>query len=255
MFCGHTVRLRLSLFGAILFFIAACQSHETKQSTEPHRTTLEEFHTLDWQRQVETVEKMTLNSLDNIELSILSAAVSDDDSAVVVAALEAILRLDREDFLDRVLPLLSSTDPFIRWCALRVVEKFGRDDSLIPKIAALTADREWMVREVAYRTLRNFKSERKTRTYFYPVLLRLSEKNPQVVAEIYRTLIWYDDDSAWPYLMKRSYHCKSVSELVLVMRELARLKTRDAQVRIKTLARSQSVLIREEARRLLDQYF
>jgi hypothetical protein len=122
-------------------------------------------------------------------------------------------------------------------------------------VVGLTRDREWLVREAAYRTMRKFSDERSDKKYFYAVLTRLNEQNPQVVAEIYRTLVWYDDESAWPYLMKRSYHCKSASELLLVMRELARTKTRDAQVRLKTLTRSQSVIIRQEATDLLKEYF
>jgi hypothetical protein len=39
------------------------------------------------------------------------------------------------------------------------------------------------------------------------------------------------------------------------MRELARTKTREAQVRLKTLTRSQSVIVRQEANDLLKEYF
>ncbi len=243
------------LFSVLMLF-AACRSAPTNSGNPaPQKLTVEEFNMLDWQRQVEYLEAITRANRVREDDRILGSALVDDDSAVIVAALESIWRLERDDHLAKAVELTENTDPIIRWRALLVVEKVGSDDELIPAVARLTADREWMVREAAYRTLRNYKKERKEKTYFYSVLFKLNEKNPQVVAEIYRTLVWYDDESAWPYLIKRSYHCKSASELILVMRELARTKTRDAQVRLKTLTRSQSVIVRTEASELLREYF
>lgn len=245
------------LFALLPVFAATlCKSPQRRTETPGRaKVTLDEFNNLDWQRQVEALENMTSSNRTKEDDRIIASALVDDDGAVIVAALETTLDLEREEHLPKAVELLDHPDPIIRWRALLVVEKMGSDDSLTPKVAKLTTDKEWMVREAAYRTLRNFKKERKDKTYFYPVLFRLNEKNPQVVAEIYRTLVWYDDESAWPYLMKRSYHCKSASELILVMRELARTKTREAQVRLKTLTRSQSVIVRQEAAQLLREYF
>lgn len=217
--------------------------------------TVEEFNLLDWQRQVEYLEKMSQRKVRGEDARILVAALSDDDSAVIIKALELIYTLALKDYLPQATELLHSDNPMVRWRALLVIEKLNSSDELLPQVAKLTSDREWLVREAAYRTLRTFSSERKKRAFFYTVLFRLNEKNPAVVAEIYRTLVWYDDESAWPYMIKRSYHCKSVSELILVMRELARTKTREAQVRLKTLMRSQSALVRQEAAALLRDYF
>lgn len=223
------------------------------KNEQAKQITLAEFNELDWQRQVESLEGITSASKEND--SIIGASLSDDDDAVVIAGLECVLRLERDEFLPVATELLKSPDPIIRWRALLIVEKLSSDPGTLPKIARLTNDKEWLVREAAYRTMRKFKDERKEKKFFYPVIFHLSEKNPQVVAEIYRTLVWYDDDSAWPYLIKRSYHCKSAAELILVMRELARTKTREAQVRLKTLTRSQSVIVRQEAALLLREYF
>lgn len=217
------------------------------------KITLAEFNELDWQRQVETLEGMTGSSKEND--GIIAASLSDDDDAVVIAGLECVLRLERDEFLPKATELLKSPDPIIRWRALLIVEKMSSDIEMLPRIAKLTNDKEWLVREAAYRALRKFKEEKKEKKYFYPVIFHLSEKNPQVVAEIYRTLVWYDDESAWPYVIKRSYHCKSAAELILVMRELARTRTREAQVRLKTLTRSQSVIVRQEAALLLREYY
>ena len=219
------------------------------------KLTVEEFNALDWQRQVEALEAITSSNRVREDDRIIASALIDDDSAVIVAALETTWRLERDDNLPKIIELLDSTDPIIRWRALLVIEKIGSDAEALEQVARMLNDKEWMVREAAYRTLRTYKKERKEKIYFYTVLFKLNEKNPQVVAEIYRTLVWYDDDSAWPYLIKRSYHCKSASELILVMRELARTKTREAQVRLKTLTRSQSVIVRTEATTLLSDYF
>lgn len=246
-------------FTAVSAFMALCVLGQCKSApttnNEPPKLTVEEFNMLDWQRQVEALEAITRSNHVREDDKILASALVDDDSAVIVAALESVWRLERDEHLPKAAELTESPDPVIRWRALLVVEKLGSDEEYMPLVARLMADREWLVREAAYRAIRIYKKERKEKTYFYAVLFKLNEKNPQVVAEIYRTLVWYDDESAWPYLIKRSYHCKSASELILVMRELARTKTRDAQVRLKTLTRSQAVIVRTEATNLLYEYY
>lgn len=233
----------------------ACRSAPATKDEQKRRLTVEEFVKLDWQRQVEYLEQISSRGLAGEDDRIVARALSDDDSAVIVKVLEVAYTLSLKEYLPRAEELLQSNDAFIRWRALLLIEKLNSNEALLPQVARLTGDKEWLVREAAYRTLRTFSSERKRKTYFYTVLFRLNEKNPSVIAEIYRTLVWYDDDSAWPYMIKRSYHCKSVSELILVMRELARTKTREAQLRLKTLTRSQSTLVRQEASTLLQEYF
>lgn len=244
------------LCALLLSFASSCKSADTLVGGGvPPKLTLEEFMLCDWQRQVEYLESVAQHGRSKDDDKILAAALTDDDAAVIIASMQVILTLERDEHLPRVIALLNSEDSMIRWYALLIVEKLSNDPKLLPEVARLTTDKEWLVREAAYRTLRNFKAERKAKTYFYSVLLNLKERNPQVVVEIYRTLVWYDDESAWPYVIKRSYHCKSASELILVMRELARTKTREAQVRLKTLTRSQSVIVRQEANELLREYF
>lgn len=248
------IGVHLFLILIFLFFCGGCTSSQTKDGVA-QRVTLEEFNKFNWQKQVETIEKMNVSFFTDEDKRILDSALVDDDSAVIVASLEAVWRLKDGDFLAQAVTLLSNRDPIIRWRALLVVEKLGFDDAYRDLVAKALNDKEWMVRETAYRALRNFKKERKEKKYFYSVLFKLNEQNPQVVAEIYRTLVWYEDGVAYPYMIKRSYHCKSVSELILVMRELARTQTRDAQVRLKTLTRSQSAMVRTEADKLLDEYY
>jgi len=238
-----------------LSLVPACKSVPLSEGGPPPKLTLAQFTLLDWQRQVEYLESIGRFGRSGEDDKIIGAALSDDDSAVVAADLQLILKLERDEHLPAVLPLLKHDDAMIRWNALLVVEKMSSDARLITEVARLMNDKEWLVREAAYRTLRKYSSERKAKTYFYTVLLNLKERNSSVVAEIYRTLVWYDDEAAWPYVIKRSYHCKSASELILVMRELARTKTREAQVRLKTLTRSQSVIVRQEANELLNEYF
>ncbi len=248
-------RFACLVFALLLLTCVACKSASRTESTEQAKLNSEDFFELDWQRQVEYLESITNSNLVRGDKEIVSAALSDDDSAVVIAALETILRLELDDYLPTAIEFLTSEDPITRWRALLIVESMSSDVSVLPSVIKLSTDKEWLVREAAYRTVRKFKAERGNKAYFYTVLFHLNEKNPQVVAEIYRTLVWYDDETAWPYMMKRSYHCKSASELILVMRELARTKTRDAQVRLKTLTRSQSVIVRQEANELLRKYF
>lgn len=249
-------KLPAYVFAVLLVAIGvSCKSSTLAGTAEPTKVTADEFFELDWQRQVEYLESLTSGNRTRGDKEIITAALSDDDSAVVIAALETILRLELDEFLPSAVEFLTSEDPITRWRALLIVEKLNSDAAVLPAVIKLTSDKEWLVREAAYRTVRKFKAERSNKAYFYSVLFHVNEKNPQVVAEIYRTLVWYDDETAWPYMMKRSYHCKSASELILVMRELARTKTRDAQVRLKTLTRSQSVIVRQEAHELLRNYF
>jgi HEAT repeat protein len=245
--------LCLLVFG--VFLAPACRSVPGPNDAQNRRLTLEEFILLDWQRQVEYLEQIANRGTRGDDDRIITHSLADEDSAVIVKALEICHTLSLKEHLPRAEELLQNNDAIIRWRALLLIEKLNGDEAVLPQVARLTADKEWLVRETAYRVLRTFSSERKKRTYFYTVLFRLNEKNPSVVAEIYRTLVWYDDESAWPYMIKRSYHCKSASELILVMRELARTKTREAQVRLKTLTRSQSVIVRQEANDLLREYF
>lgn len=245
----------LLAFAAGTGLLTSCKSVPQVAGGPPPKMTLEQFRLQDWQRQVDYLESIMKIGRRGDDDQIIAAALSDDDSGVVVASLQAILKLERDEHLPAVLLLLKSEDAMIRWHALLIVEKITNDPKLITEVARLTGDKEWLVREAAYRTLRKYSGERKAKTYFYSVLLNLKERNPTVVAEIYRTLVWYDDEAAWPYVIKRSYHCKSASELILVMRELARTKTREAQVRLKTLTRSQSVIVRQEANELLKEYF
>ncbi len=245
-----------SLCLVVFCAMPACKSGQALvNGGPPPKLTLEEFMVLDWQRQVEYLESVATNGRSKDDDKILAAALTDDDAAVIVASMQVILKLEREEHLTRIIELLRNDDAMIRWHALLIVEKISNQPKLLSEVARLTTDKEWLVREAAYRTIRKFNAERKAKTYFYSVLLNLKERNPLVVAEIYRTLVWYDDESAWPYLIKRSYHCKSASELILVMRELARTKTREVQVRLKTLTRSQSVIVRQEANGLLREYF
>ena len=243
---------------AIFFLlnILHCRSRDARlENPEQPKLSTEDFFELDWQRQVEYLETISGSNSTRGDKEIIAAALSDDDSAVVIAALETIHRLELDEYLPKAIEFLTSEDPITRWRALLIVESMNSDAALLPAVIKLTSDKEWLVRETAYRAVRTFKAERKNKAYFYSILFHLNEKNPQVVAEIYRTLVWYDDESAWPYMMKRSYHCKSAAELILVMRELARTKTREAQVRLKTLTRSQSVIVRQEANDLLRKYF
>lgn len=251
------MKIRAAIVFCLLtqFLTTSCKTPQHPDAAEPEKISLDTFNTLDWQRQAEYLETITRKNRVREDNEIIAAAITDDDSAVIVVALDTILRLELDDFLPQAIGLLNSEDVITRWKALLVVESLNSDDAVLPSVVKLTGDKEWLVREAAYRTLRRFKAERKAKNYFYTVLFHLNEKNPQVVAEIYRTLVWYDDETAWPYMMKRSYHCKSASELILVMRELARTKTREAQVRLKTLTRSQSVIVRQEANELLREYF
>ncbi|MBV6492485.1 MAG: hypothetical protein LDLANPLL_00479 [Turneriella sp.] len=243
----------LALFTAMNAF--GCKSTQTNEDEKFHKITLEEYNSFDWQRQVETIENIAKGNSTSEDEKIIASGLADDDTAVIVSALIATNQLGLDEFLPQARHFLKYPDPIIRWRALLVIEKLGTDDSFRDDVASMLGDTEWMVREAAFRTLRNYKKERSEKKYFYPVLFKLNEKNPQVVVEIYRTLVWYDDAVAWPYLNKRSYHCKTVSELILVMRELARTKTREAQVRLKTLTRSQSAMVRNEAEQLLSDYY
>lgn len=237
------------------FAVFACRSAPAANGEKDRLITLEQFVLLDWQRQVEYLDQVARLGIRGDDALIIAQALADEDSAVVVKALEVSYALSLVENLPRADELLQSGDPIVRWRALLLIEKLNKSEALLPQVSRLIADKEWLVREAAYRTLRTFGAERKARAYFYTVLFRLNEKNPSVVAEIYRTLVWYEDESAWPYMIKRSYHCKSASELILVMRELARTKTREAQVRLKTLTRSQSIIVRQEANDLLREYF
>lgn len=258
--------LRRCLIG--LFFVhasifAADESskidHSADSSYSPEvlkiKVDLQKYYQLDWQRKADALNLITVSNYGNQDEKIIQAALEEDNKLLVVQAMKKIYELDLKSFSEILPPFLENGDVMVRYHALVALEKISQSEDILSKIMKLSRDKEWMIREAAFRAVRKYQVERSEKKYFYDVLFRVNEKNPQVVIEIFRTLVWYDDETAWPYLLKRSYHCQSAAELIEVMRELAKIKTRDVQVRLKTLTRSQSMIVRKEAIELLREYY
>ena len=71
-----------------LALVMSCRSSQRTDSQKQPKLSQDEFFELDWQRQVEYLESVTSSNLVRGDKEIISAALSDDDSAVVIAALE-----------------------------------------------------------------------------------------------------------------------------------------------------------------------
>jgi len=241
------------LFALFIFFFQ-CKSADSGAAYK--NVTVDSFRSKNWQEKMDYLEKAKNFRESKERTAILSEALNDKNSAVVLKAMENLPDFYKKKQLDQIAIFLTYAHPLVRWNSCLVIEEFGSSEpEFIPQLTAKFDDKEWMVRECAVRTLRNYQQEKKEKKYLFLLLSRLNEKNALVLKQIYKTLHWYNDPRVFPYIFQRSFHAKNSWELVIIMNELILYDNPSAIKRIEYLSINHpEPLIRQEAKKLLENY-
>jgi len=240
-----------------VFLFLKCESTSVKKNEKyKKQVTLQDYekNTL-WQEQAQFIEEKLKIPVTQEENLIYLKALSDNEAIVVEQALENISKYKIEKYKKQVILLLRHRSPKIRWQALNALVQFNKADVDVKFIAKLINDSDWLVREKALKMIRNYPKEKEKKNYYYTIIMLLSDKNPNVLKQIYETLGWYENPSSFSYLLKRSYFAKNTVEILLIMRELSKYKNHKVEWRLKKLAKSHSkAIIRNEAKKLLKTF-
>lgn len=232
----------------------ACSSRQAKEEQAP-LLTLEEFRALDWEKRANYLLSFPERSAQEYRVQFISAGLTDAHTHVIKSALQAVINSGNVIFRDQVLKLLKHPDPIVRWRALLVTESMFVTNDIFPDIGRLCDDNEWLVRETAFRMVRLFTEEKNQKKLYFSILFKLNEKNLSVLKEMYKTLIWYDDERTFSFIYKRSFVAKNSAEIVTIFRELAPLRRNEVRIRLRILAKSKNAVVKQEASRLLAEYY
>ncbi|MES0489299.1 MAG: HEAT repeat domain-containing protein [Leptospirales bacterium] len=218
----------------------------------PRDISLKKYEKLNWQEQTEYFDghdkKKTSRSIPD---DVYKNAFYGSRSPVTIAAIRSLSPALTETYRKDLYKLMVSRQPIVRWEACKQIAAYPLQEDLKHLIQSRN-DREWMVRECVYSTLRLYESEKKEKKYFYYILAALRDKNPNVLSEIYKTLFWYRDERTFPYIFKRSYHTRNSFEMLVIIRELGKYNNIKVRNRLRELARNHDdFLIREEANKIL----
>ena len=231
-----------AILGMYLLTLLACNSTPKQEEPEPPvKRLVREYHSLDWQRRVAIFEEWdSKRPTEPEERQLFKYGLEDEHPAVLIACLERSGKLGYDEYRRYVITLLQHPDSMVRWHAVLALEQFSVEETDLTSISRRITDTEWLVREAAFRSIRRYSAERKNKTLFFPIIFRLEEQNAAVLKEIYRTLIWYDDERAFPYMLKRTYLARSGYELITTLQELKVLNRPEVTARIRAVARTHS---------------
>lgn len=237
----------------ILLLSVNCSSGEIKYAIEP-QLTLSEFKNLNWQQKCDYLQNnFNYNPLLESQ-PLIRAGLEDTEDKVIICTLRTKKKHEITGYRNELYLLSEHPDPMVRHLALVNLGFYQPEKADLEIIADRFSDSEWMVREEALRQVRRHPGEQSEKEIFYRVLVRLSEKNPNVIRELYHTLRWYDAERAYRFMLKRSYLAESDVELVFIMRELAATEKLSAYKRIRSIKNhSNSTVIKHEADKLLNR--
>ncbi|MCB1200444.1 MAG: HEAT repeat domain-containing protein [Leptospiraceae bacterium] len=238
----------------MIFLMIKCSSApEIKADNNRNVDTLSQ---LDWARKIEFLERISILTVrEPNEVAILKAALQDEHPQVIISALKIINGYRLNDYRYEIIILLDHPWSMVRWEALKAFGALPLDPSALPKIVKMTKDEEWLVREEAFRQWRNYDDEQDEKKFFFDAVFRLKDKEPAVLSEVYRTLLWYDDARAFPYLFRRSFHTENLAELREIVLAFRNYLDKPAVVRrLRYLSRKhESTLIRQTSLQILQE--
>ena len=217
------------------------------------KVSFEEYSTYNWGDKVVYFQESQNMSLSDEEGKIFKSALDDRYGNVAQAALSYARRVKLDDFRK----IYHETDwsrhnTQIKLQAMSVFESIGVKTKDISAIAPFFTHEDWLLREKAYRLLRNHKQEQKEKRYYRRMISYLPEKNVQALKELLKTLKWYQTKEVFVALFRRSFRYSTPLELVVIIRELSSYQNRFTLKRLKNLAnRHKSFIVREEAKKLL----
>lgn len=244
----------LPAFMAVFAFLQ-CESTQKKEVVAPGPVlSYEQYQQLHWQQKANSFTQRKAAPAHADDFKIFDSALEDDHEVICAAALEQIAEHKITRYHDKVSELLKSDSALVRYKALLALEALPLRPNDAAAIAGRFNDKEWLVREAAYRSVRRYTSELEEKKYFFQLLVELDEQNPTVLRELYRTLRWYNDDRAFPYIYRRSFLTTSEVELIFILRELARYNQPLARKRLVEAARTHpKIVVRYEAQQLLKE--
>jgi len=209
------------------------------------------YYSLSWQQKIIYFESLDDPERRHPQIEIYRIAFRESVSAVVISSLKKI----PEEMIDKLRPelhqILKHSNPVIRWLGCKNLSRDPVAADLEIFISRM-GDPDWLVRECIVSNVRKFPTEKIKKRYFFTLVSKLPEKNTEVLRQLYKTLKWYNDQRAIPYMYRRSFHTVKEEELIVIIQELSSVKDYDVESRLKDLAyRHPSITVREEAKKAL----
>ena len=218
--------------------LGLCKSSE-KQETTYSRATRVQLKEMNWAERAAYLENAPPPNTDETQ-KIYRLLLNDENDEVVIQALARLTHFRSTEYKNYGIDLLTSKNRIIRWKALKYITALPIVYRDLIIITELFKDKEWLVRELAFQSIRNYSEELTKKKYIYKILLSINEGNSQVLKEIYKTLRWYNDQRSFPFVFKRSYYTYSHIELIYIMRELKHYKSAKVRNRIRYIAKKHS---------------
>lgn len=252
-----TLKKSYFLFAAVLLLIGnGCSSTEKKE--KKYSTVVlsqEDFDSFFWREKaiyIDHVTALTANKGKAFE-NLLRYAFLQNQTEVMISVTDAIARLKLENLHDLLFIGIRNPNSMLRWHSLKALAALPLWTQDISTIALLIKDKEWLVRETAFRMIRNYPSEKNKKEYYYDVLTSLNDGNEVVLKQIYTTLYWYDDKRTFPYIYQRSFRTHNQIELVFILRELVKYDSPTVRKRLYFLSQKHADrVVRNEAQKLLE---
>lgn len=244
------------LINFILIFTFIFTSCHTSIPKDEPVITFQKYSQMNWKEKIEYLKSLTIDPENKTHQKILDDARKDPEILIVESYLLCVSTNSLESEKKQLQPFIYHSNPIIRWRALNALGKLQSDRDDLKTIVSRFNDKEWLVRESAFRLVRKYIFEKKEKKYYLTILLHLNEKNPNVLREVIRTLKWYNDSRTYSYLLRRSYFTVTDLALIVIMQELVYYDTTTVEKRLQKINHShKSLIVREEAARLLDWYF
>lgn len=238
----------------VFSFFSLWQCSSLSQKEKSIVLSNEEFDQFLWQHKVIYLNSFYFVSHDKKEdlIKLLQYAFSQNNVNVIISVVNVIGNLQIEELRNLVLNGLRHPKAMVVFHSLVALEKLPLEKKDLSRIVHTFKNRDWMVKEQAFKMVRNYDFEKEQKKYYYAVLTSLGNANESVLKQLYKTLEWYNDKRTFSYVYQRSFRAKNSIELIFILRELSKYKTSTVKKRLYFLANKHpSSLVKDEARKLL----
>jgi hypothetical protein len=235
------------LFPGLLIFLFTCSG---KQIITYSAVSPEVYGKYTWQQKIDYFNSFKDKKSQFPSRDIYLNAFKDPTPAVSIAALKSIPDNYTSEFKGAFYLMTKIKNPVIRWLVCEKISVTTVEEDL-PYLSFMFKDRDWMVRECAFKNIRLYDSEKSSKKYFFPIISHLYEKNAQVLKEIMKTIKWYNDPRAYRFFLKRSYVVDTNSEMIVILQELSEINSDIIKKRIWYISQNhRDYFVRKEAERL-----
>ena len=221
------------------------------------KITYSEYEQLSWNQKINYLDKLEKWTRNEEHVKIIRSALNEKYDSVTLAALQYASRIKLDEYRKDYLKIASNHyNSSVRVQAMEVFQNLPVNEKEVDSFIKISESRDWIVREMAYQTLRLFSQERKEKKYYDILKSRLNEKNPHVLRELFKTLIWYDRKKSFIHLYNRSLHYDHTLEFIFMLRELSIYSNRRILARFKKISRKHpDFIVREEAKKILREVY